>query len=141
MKKTVIIIAALVALLAKVLVAYRFGYSTGHKRTLGLSQGTFSLTLAAIQALSSNDVPAAIEYLDGQCYAHASFLLAHPHWREGVCVKTFMPELIEYRRKHAWVESEWTPMERTLEDLLVKHGWKSEHHPAPYPEPLTVQER
>lgn len=124
MKKTIIIIAVLLAVLATGIVAYRIGYSSGRQRTLGLSQGTFTLTLAALQALSTNNIPDAIGYLDGQCYAHAVFLLEHPHWRDGVCVKTFMPELVEYRRKHASVESEWSPMEQTLEGLLIEQGWK-----------------
>ena len=117
---------SLAVITVTVIVAYRLGHSAGRQQTIGLSRGTFALTLSALQSLSTNNVEEAIDVLDGQCYAHAVFLLESPRWRDGVCVKTFVPELMNYRRNHASDESKWTPTEKALEALLVEQGWKCE---------------
>jgi hypothetical protein len=97
-----------------------FAYRAGYQRALGLQRGTFVLTLAALQDMRAGKTEEATSRIESLCYSSALTMLQSPRWHDTFSMQTFRPELIEYRRRYAKPEAEWTPAEQILEGYLRK---------------------
>ena len=75
-------------------------------------------TLTVLQDIRDGKIDAATSRLESLCYSSAITLLRSRQWRHAFVMETLRPELIEYRRKYAKPEAEWTPAEQMLERLL-----------------------
>ena len=105
-------------------VACAVGYRAGNQRAIGLCRGSLVAEFTALQDIQTNNVPDAIRRLERHCYADTVILLESRMWRQNGAIKTFMPELVTYREKHAPDQAKWTPTEQRLEALLKAQGWK-----------------
>ena len=77
------------------------GHATGHQETGGITRGTFVLGSYALKKFRNNDILEGIRILEAHYYSTAVVLLEDPKWRNSFIVETFVPDLIEYRRKFA----------------------------------------
>ena len=107
-------------------IAYRIGYATGCQETVGITRGTFVTGGDALKKFRNNDILEGIRRLEAMYYGTAVVLLESPKWRNSFIVETFVPDLIEYRRKFAATQSQWTPTEKILEELLTQWKQKQE---------------
>lgn len=111
--------------------SYVLGVKRTKDRLTVLSLGTLSQAMTAMQAIRSGDTTEALGPLESLCYANAVMLLASPRWRDDFATGAFMPELVAYRDLYATNPITWTPMEVSLNELLIQYGWKTEREHAP----------
>jgi len=126
MKKWLLAIIFILSIFIISFLNYRFGYKSGSENTLGLLRGAFVLELVALDNIQNNNVSEGIEKIETSFYSTAVILLESPKWSNSSPVEIFIPELIEYRKKFASSQSEWTPTEKRLEELLAQ--WKEKHN-------------
>ena len=117
-------VIAVLCAVAVALVTYAAGYRMGTQRAIGLCRGTLVSELTALQDIQTNNIPEAVRRIEGHCYAATVILLKSPTWKNNGTVRTFMPELVAYRERHASDQTKWTPTEQRLEELLKREGWK-----------------
>ena len=102
--------------------AYRIGYVYGRRLTLSTLKGDLVMSLTVLPDIRNNNILKGVEVLEAYCYCTACCLLDDTEWSNDDTVKIFIPELIEYRKKFAVPQSQWTVMEKRLEELLAQ--WK-----------------
>jgi hypothetical protein len=120
MKRTILSVSILVvACVICSLVTYRLAYDAGFARAKQLQKGTFVGTMEALGKHRAGDVAAATDRIESLCFSSAISLYDNPAYRDEFVTKTFASELIQYRATN---RTEWTPVEKKLETILV--SWK-----------------
>lgn len=141
MKKSFLIIIIIGAISIAV-AAYWLGYTKGTQYGLGICRGGLYMELGALQDIRANKTEEAISNIETHCFAMAAVLLGSPRWRNSGSVKTIMPDFVKYRSQYRPNESEWTPMEKILNNLLIEQHWKNrEPSNAPYSSPAAGSNR
>ena len=131
-KKTFTRIVVLAVIIASLFASYHLGVMRSKATARTLICGTFVAELGALQDFRAKRETEGIDRLESHCYCWATILLGHPSSETEIAIKTFMPELVNYRDQFASDPAQWSVTEKRLEELLIENNWKeSEHIGAP----------
>lgn len=95
------------------------GFRVGFGR--GLESGNSSSFVAALDSLEKlreGTIPEATRRLELHCFANAVGLLSSSGWRAQSVTGMMMPSLARYRKSYRTNQTEWTPTEVRLEEML-----------------------
>ena len=123
MNKTITTLGIL-AVIGITLGSYWLGHSHSKSRFIGISRGALVSDLTALQFLRTGQTNEAIERIEAHCFVVAAGMLDDPMLQKDMATRLFMPELVKYRSENRSHPADWTPTEKTLEELLTREGWK-----------------
>jgi hypothetical protein len=101
-------------------VCYRVGERVGNNRVTTGRAASAVLMLDALEKLKAGDVDEVTLALERRCFADAAGVLSDTGWRVEAFQKIGVPSLIAYRQSYRTNQTEWTPMEQKLENLLAQ---------------------
>ncbi len=102
---------------------YWAGYRIGFTRAMQLQKGTFVASLDTLEKLRSGDIPGATRRMENHCFATAEMLYSDQNFRDDFIIRSFAPELIQYRSTYRTNRNDWSVMEEKLEGNLA--GFKN----------------
>jgi hypothetical protein len=118
MKRIRSLVILLTACAVCVVVSYHYGYD----RALRIQNGTFIVSLSALQDMRAGETVKATRKVEDICFGAADLLYGNPAFRKESVSVMFAPELKQYRAAYRTNSEDWSTVEVDLDKEL--QNWK-----------------